>query len=77
MNARGFEFESEILIEAARLGNCSKAVPIAAIYGSQARESHFRPVLDIIRIVRMVAWKLISRGMYLPGLYHTVIGSRR
>lgn len=76
MNARGFEFESEILIEAARVGCRSIAVPIAAIYRGQARESHFRPVLDIVRIVRMVAWKLISRGLYLSGLYHAFFRRR-
>ena len=69
IKARRFEFESEVLIEAARLGFHSTAVPIAAVYGSQGRDSHFRPVVDIARITRMVAWKLLSRGLYLPGLY--------
>jgi hypothetical protein len=66
--ARGFVFESELLIAAARHGFGSRAVPIAALYPQAARPSHFRPVLDIVRITRMVAWKLLSRGMSPAGL---------
>lgn len=69
IRAPRFAFESEILIEAARLGYKSKPVPIAAVYGNQTRSSHFRPVMDIVRITRMVAWKLLSRGLYIRGLY--------
>ena len=68
----GFVFESEVLIEAGRMGVRSVDVPIAAIYVSHARPSHFRPVADIALIVRMVAWKLLSRGMYLPGLVRSL-----
>lgn len=67
-----FVFESEILIEAGRMGVKSVAVPIAALYGQQARRSHFRPVADIALIVRMVAWKLVSRGLYLHGLFRSL-----
>ena len=66
--APGFVFESEILIEAGRRGVPIVSVPIPAIYGQPGRASHFRPVQDVARIVRMVAWKLLSRGMDLPGL---------
>ncbi len=69
----GFVFESEILIDAARAGYPLITVPIAAIYSQHARASHFRPVLDISRIVMMVAWKLISKGLYLQGLYRSLI----
>jgi hypothetical protein len=62
-----------VLINAARLGVTSVAVSISAIYQSGARRSHFRPVVDILLITRMVAWKLLSRGMNIPGL----IRSRR
>ncbi len=65
---RGFVFESEILIAAARHGFDSRAVPVSALYPKAARPSHFRPVLDIVRITRMVAWKLLSRGMNPAGL---------
>jgi glycosyltransferase involved in cell wall biosynthesis len=64
----GFVFESEVLIEAGRAGFRLLAVPIPAVYSGHARRSHFRPVLDIARITRMVAWKLLSRGLYLSGL---------
>ncbi|GMR17994.1 MAG: glycosyltransferase family 2 protein [Gammaproteobacteria bacterium] len=72
MNARGFVFESEILIEASRCGYQSVPVEVDAIYSTGVRMSHFRPVRDIALIVRMVAWKLISRGLYLQGLYRAL-----
>jgi glycosyltransferase involved in cell wall biosynthesis len=61
--AHGFVFESEILIEAARLGVRSVPLAIAAIYAPNARASHFRAVVDVVRITRMVAWELLSRGL--------------
>lgn len=67
-----FCFESEVLIEAGRIGVKSVPVPIAAIYPGLARPSHFRPVADIVRIVRMVAWKLLARGLHLPGLVRSL-----
>jgi glycosyltransferase involved in cell wall biosynthesis len=66
---RGFVFESEVLIEAAWRGYPALAVPIAAIYRPGARPSHFRAGRDVWRITRMVAWRLLSRGLYLQGLY--------
>jgi glycosyltransferase involved in cell wall biosynthesis len=70
--SRGFVFESEILITAARAGVKAVAVPIHATYRKQARPSYFRPVADILLITRMVAWKLVSRGMYLQGLVRSL-----
>jgi glycosyltransferase involved in cell wall biosynthesis len=67
--ARSFVFESEILIEATRLGYRSLPVSIESLRRPGARPSYFRPVLDIARITRMVGWKLIARGMYPIGLY--------
>ncbi len=61
--AHGFVFESEIIIEAGRRGYATFAVPIPAIYVASARKSHFRPILDILRITRMVARKLLQRGL--------------
>jgi len=72
--ARGFVFESEVLITAARLGIPSRAVPIAALYPQGARRSHFRPVRDIARISRMIAWKLVTRGLNPVGLYRVLVG---
>ncbi|MGH8549897.1 MAG: glycosyltransferase family 2 protein [Methylococcales bacterium] len=66
--ARGFVFESEFLIEASRLGRRITFVPIRSCYPPGRRPSYFRPVTDIARITRMVAWKLLSRGLYIKGL---------
>lgn len=65
-HVHGFVFESEILIEAARLGHRCVTVPIAAVYRPDARPSHYRQV-DTLRIIRMIAWKLLSRGLYPQG----------
>jgi glycosyltransferase involved in cell wall biosynthesis len=67
-----FVFESEIIIEAAQRGFCCLFVPVATLYPANARPSHFRPVLDIARITRMVAWRLVSRGLYLQGLWRSL-----
>ncbi len=69
---RSFVFESEILIEGAKLGYYSYPVSIDSLHRMAIRPSHFRPVLDIVRITKMVAWKLLSRGMYLDGLYRSL-----
>jgi glycosyltransferase involved in cell wall biosynthesis len=58
--AHSFVFESEILIEAARLGVRALCVPVQVVYSDRARASHFRPVLDFARIGRMVAWRVVS-----------------
>jgi len=71
--ARSFVFESEILIEAARHGHLCTLVPIAAVYHQSVRASHFRPVLDIVRITRMVAWKLMSRGLAPVAFYRAFL----
>lgn len=71
--ARSFVFESEILIKAARHGVRCTLVPIAAVYHTSSRASHFRPVLDIVRITRMVAWKLLSRGLAPVSFYRAFL----
>lgn len=68
----GFVFESEILIEAARRGHRIAMVPIAAVYHAGARASHYRHI-DTLRIVRMIAWKLLSRGLYPQGFYRAFL----
>jgi glycosyltransferase involved in cell wall biosynthesis len=71
--AARFAFESEILIEAARLGVYTVAVDIPTIYGAALqRPSHFRPVTDITRIVLMVAGKLLAAGMDPVGLWRSL-----
>jgi glycosyltransferase involved in cell wall biosynthesis len=69
---RSFVFESEIIIEAARHKYLCVFLPVQAIYPINARPSHFRPVKDIINITRMVAWRLFSRGFFLPGLWRSL-----
>ncbi len=63
----GFVFESEILIEAAWRGFPVCEVPVASVYRAGARPSHFRH-RDTWRITRMVAGRLLRRGLYLRGL---------
>lgn len=60
--SRSFVFESEIIIEAARLGFAYLPVPIRVSYRPGARASHFKPVMDIVQITRMVALRLWRRG---------------
>jgi len=74
--AHGFVFESEMLINAARKGFRTTPVPIEALYPIAARPSHFAPVRDILRITRMVAWRLISAGLYPSGLWRSLSGRR-
>jgi glycosyltransferase involved in cell wall biosynthesis len=63
--AHSFVFESEILIEAARHGVFATCVPISVVYSARTRASYFRPVVDIARITRMVAWRLLREGTLL------------
>jgi glycosyltransferase involved in cell wall biosynthesis len=65
---RSFVFESEMIIEAARLGFQPLMVPIAAHYPEGARPSHYRPWRDTLAIIAMVAGKLLAWGMYPAGL---------
>ena len=65
---KGFVFESEVLIKAARCGFRPLAVPMEAIYTEGGRASYYRPWRDTIRIVAMVAGKLATRGMSPIGL---------
>jgi glycosyltransferase involved in cell wall biosynthesis len=69
---KSFVFESEILIEGTRLGYYAMPVRVSAVYRDNARPSHFRPVTDILRITRMVAWKLIKKGLYPTGLWRSL-----
>ncbi|HEY7577571.1 MAG TPA: glycosyltransferase family 2 protein [Acetobacteraceae bacterium] len=71
--AMGFAFESEILIEAARLGFFTVAVGIPTVYGAALkRRSHFRPVADITKIVLTVARRLLRAGMNPLGLWRSL-----
>ena len=67
-----FVFESEVLIEAARIGCYARPVSIDTIYGRSPRESHYRAASDTMRIVLMVAGKLIRSGLYPLGLLRSL-----
>jgi glycosyltransferase involved in cell wall biosynthesis len=71
---QSFVFESEVLIEAARLGVFSVPIDVQALPRQGTTPSHFRPVVDILRITKMVAWRLLARGMYLRGLFQSLRG---
>jgi glycosyltransferase involved in cell wall biosynthesis len=68
----GFVFESEALIEAAWQGVRSRPVVIDSIYPKVARPSHYRPAVDTLRIIRMVALRLLRRGLYPLGLWRVL-----
>ena len=68
----GFVYESEFLIEAAHQGLKFQTVPISSYYPRQARASHFRPVVDITRIVLMVAGRLLRSGLNPSGLVEII-----
>lgn len=70
--ADGFVFESRMLIHAAAFGIRSASVPIAAVYRDDARPSHFRAVRDVAHITRMVADRLLRRGLHPRGLWNVV-----
>jgi glycosyltransferase involved in cell wall biosynthesis len=65
-------FESEILIEAADHGILPLAVAIPGRYPPNARPSHFRPVIDIAKIVVMVAMRLLKKGLHPVGLWRSL-----
>ena len=75
--ARSFVYESEMLIEAVRRGGAIKTIPITVRPRPGGRSSHFRPLLDIVRISRMVAGKLLGRGVYLTGRHQSPQGLMR
>lgn len=62
-----FVFETEMLVDAAHMNVECVAVSIAAIYDEKARASHFRPVLDVMLIGRMLTWKVIRGVSFLRG----------
>jgi glycosyltransferase involved in cell wall biosynthesis len=69
---RGFVFESEVLIDAARLGFGIRPASVRTIYKEGRRKSHFRPVTDSTNITLMVAKKLFSSIGNLPGLVNVL-----
>lgn len=63
LGARGsrYDFETEVLVRAARRGTPLVGVPVAVYYPPVAeRVSHYRPWADTVRIVRTVGRLLVS-----------------
>jgi len=71
---RSFVFESEILVEGAKLGFWSLPVPIESEPRQAPRPSYFRPLVDIARITKMIALKLLAEGLAPRKLYHALFG---
>ena len=71
---RSFVFESEILVEGAKLKFWSLPVPIESEPRQAPRPSYFRPVVDIARITLMIAGKLLAKGLAPQNLYHALFG---
>ena len=67
-----FTFESEVLIEAADHGHLTLARAVPGRYPMNARPSHFRPVSDIAKIVVMVGFRLLKKGMSPRGLWRSL-----
>ena len=68
----GFTFESEVLIAAAQRGHRTLAAAIGACYPVDARASHYRAGTDTIKIIAMVARRLIAKGLYPLGLWRSL-----
>ncbi|HOB62844.1 MAG TPA: glycosyltransferase family 2 protein [Candidatus Competibacteraceae bacterium] len=64
----GFAFESQALLQAARLGGSPVTVAIETLYPPHARPSHYRAWRDTLRIIALVAGELFGRGLYPVGL---------
>jgi glycosyltransferase involved in cell wall biosynthesis len=74
-DSTGFEFEADMLMEAAAHEIRWILVPIAARYAPELRPSHFAPVRDIVRITRYVGRRLV-RGGFLPGNLWRIRGQK-
>ena len=66
---RSFVFESEALIEAGRRGLPIRTITVDVAPRLGPSPSHFRPLVDIVRITLMVGRKLVGSGFYPAGLF--------
>jgi glycosyltransferase involved in cell wall biosynthesis len=67
-----FLLESELLIVASRKGHDFSLVPIQAVYSDDISPSHYRPWLDTLPIIAMIAWKIIKGGLYPVSLVRAI-----
>ncbi len=70
--SHSFVFESEILIAAANVGYSIFGIPTAYFFPEGLRKSHFRPAHDIWLITKMVAKFLLSKKLFLGGLWRSL-----
>ena len=55
-----FDYETNMLLELTRQGVKLKEVPIETVYEDDNSESHFRPVMDSLRIYRFILLYMLS-----------------
>lgn len=67
-----FALDGELLVEAAKRGYLPVAVPIDAVYGPNARPSHYRGWRDSVRIASMLWRRIVGDRWNLPGLVHSL-----
>ena len=62
---RKFEFEVEAIVKSHWKGIEIGHVPIKVLYDQSERVSHFRPFMDIARIVVLIIWFLLVKLFYI------------
>lgn len=64
-STKKFEFEIEVIVKSYWAGIAIVHVPIDILYDMKERVSHFRPFMDIARMVVLYIWFLILRLFYI------------
>lgn len=64
-STKKFEFEVEAIVKSHWAGITIGHVPIHVLYDPSERVSHFRPFMDIARIVVLIIWFLLVRFFYI------------
>lgn len=64
-STKKFEFEIEAIVKAYWAGTTIVHVPIQVLYDMKERVSHFRPFMDIARMVVLYTWFLLVRFFYI------------
>ena len=64
-STKKFEFEIEAIVKSYWKGIDIRHVPINVLYDPEERVSHFRPFMDISRMVILYTWFLLVRMFYI------------
>ena len=64
-STKKFEFEIEVIVRSYWSGTEIVHVPIHVLYDEKERVSHFRPFMDIARMVVLYTWFLLVRFFYI------------